>query len=65
MEIIVFGTGKYYQNRRHYLKKDNIIAFLDNDVNKQGKEIEGVTICNPKEASRFSYDYIVLMGKRQ
>ncbi len=63
MEIIVFGTGRYYQNRRSYLQKDNIIAYLDNDANKQGKEIDGVTIWNPKEVSRFSYDYIVLMGK--
>lgn len=63
MEIIIFGTGKYYQNRRRYLKKDDIIAFLDNDVNKQGKQLDGVTIYHPEEACRLSYDYIVVMGR--
>ena len=31
MDIIIFGAGKYYENRRWSFQNYHIIAFLDNN----------------------------------
>lgn len=41
MRILIFGTGKYFLNRKNDIYKEQIVAFLDNDNNKQGKFFEG------------------------
>lgn len=63
--IIIFGTGKYYEQRKKYLKDVEILAFLDNDINKQGKLLDGVEIISPEEVINYSYDYIFLMSMYQ
>lgn len=62
--IVIFGTGLYYQNRKDndFLKKCNIIAFLDNNTQKQGTVLDGIPILNPKEIIKLKYDYIVIMS---
>lgn len=38
MKIAVFGTGYIYEaNKKRLDRLDEITAFLDNDMNKQGK----------------------------
>lgn len=63
--IIIFGTGKYYNQRKEYLKDVEIIVFLDNDINKQGKLLDGVKIISPEEVVNYCYDYIILMSMYQ
>lgn len=62
--IVIFGTGLYYHNRKDNacLKKYNTIAFLDNDVQKQGTILDGIPILEPREIIKLKYDYIVIMS---
>ena len=39
MKIAVFGSGAYYQKYKHYLCKCDIQYIIDNDKEKQGKEV--------------------------
>ena len=46
MKVVIFGTGLYYKNRKQSLEdKVEITAFLDNDLNKTGKVLDGAEIC--------------------
>lgn len=62
MRIIIFGTGKMYEHHKHELSKLPIIAFLDNDPNKQGAVFDGVIIESPSNIHQYSYDYIFIMS---
>lgn len=64
-KVLVFGTGKYYEQRKKYLKNIEILAFLDNDNNKQGKLLDGIKIISPEEVKEYFYDYILLMSMYQ
>jgi glycosyltransferase involved in cell wall biosynthesis len=63
--IIVFGTGTYYEQRKKYLENVEILVFLDNDINKQGKLLDGVKVISPEEVRMYSYEYILLMSMYQ
>jgi len=59
--VIIFGTGLFYNKRKHLLpKKAKIVAFLDNNVTIQGKELDGAYIYSPKCIMQLTYDVIVL-----
>lgn len=65
MKIVIFGTGKYYQRRKEKISLDTeIIAFLDNDPQLQGKMINGIQIFAPQKIKQLSFDKIVLMSAR-
>lgn len=64
MKIVIFGTGLYYKNRKQSLEeKVEIIAFLDNDINKAGKILDGIEIMSPLKIKTLQYDKILLMSK--
>lgn len=64
MRIVIFGTGMLYKKfKKKINSKDEIIAFLDNDEEKWGKELDGVTIYRPQDINCLSYDEIVLVSK--
>lgn len=64
MRIVIFGTGKIYQECKENLNNDDeIIAFLDNSADKWGKKLDGVLIYKPQELKKIKYDKIVLMSK--
>lgn len=62
MKLVVFGTGRYYQNRKNEFFGEDIIAFLDNDLKKKGFCIDDAPIYTPGEVLHLNYDYIVLMS---
>ena len=62
MRIIIFGTGKMYERNKHELSKFSIVAFLDNDPNKQGTTLNGVVIEAPSNIYKYSYDYVFIMS---
>ena len=62
-KIIVFGTGTYYEKYKKELQSYKILAFLDNDVKKQGKILDGINIVPVKEGICLSFDYIILLSK--
>ena len=64
MNIILFGTGEVYRkNKSNISKKDKIVAFLDNDAEKQGKQIDGIYIYSPSKIQELSYEKIVIMSE--
>lgn len=63
MDLLIFGTGNFYKNRRHLLDReyDNIICFLDNRAKEIGT-FEGRAVCFPDAIINLSYDAILLMS---
>lgn len=63
MKIVVFGTGKAYRENKDRLDStDEIIAFLDNDQNKQGALLEHIAIYPPEKVQDLDYEKIVIMS---
>ncbi|MGN0340401.1 MAG: glycosyltransferase family 4 protein [Lachnospira sp.] len=64
INIVVFGTGKYLKKYQKYVfnEKTNIVAFLDNNIEKCGKEINGFPIYQPQQLCMLQYDNIVLLS---
>lgn len=61
MKIAVFGSGAYYQKYKHYLCKCDIQYIIDNDKEKQGKEIDGITVYAPDEVDYNQCVYIIIL----
>ena len=63
MRVLIFGTGKFYQNRkervREVLEDDEVLAFLDN--HRTGI-FEGKPVYAPKDGIRLPFDRILLMS---
>lgn len=64
MKVIIFGTGMLYQNFREQVKREDIVAFIDNDSKKQGKFLDGVKIYNPQYVLQLLFDKIILMSSQ-
>ena len=62
MNLVVFGTGKRYIKSKEWLQGHNIVAFLDNDVKKQGTTVDGVLVVSPEKICDLQYDYIVILS---
>ena len=64
--IIIFGTGLFYKNRKWFLGKlleqDKIVAFIDNNENLTGAQIEGIPIYLPSYVNELQFDYVLLMS---
>ncbi len=61
-KVCVFGAG--YDNPTKYFirniteKENKIIAFLDNDPEKQGKKLEDIPIYPPEKIQNLDFDYV-------
>ncbi|WP_349946609.1 glycosyltransferase family 4 protein [Lacrimispora sp. BS-2] len=64
MKILVFGAGVFFVNRKDILSKEEIIAFIDNDVNKWNKRIDNIPIVPPSHIKEFSYDKIIVLSRQ-
>lgn len=63
MDIIIFGVGDIYRKNKKYIaEEDNIKAFFDNNIQLQGKELNGIRIYSPVDINKISYDKIVIMS---
>ncbi len=65
MKIIVFGVGRFYQNRRERLKQYEeveIIAFSDNNETLWGGELEGIGVIPPDAIQEAVFDCILIMS---
>lgn len=61
INIIIFGTGLFYQRRKKSLPEcTNIVAFIDNNIKVQGNLLDGSIIINPSDLSSLTYDYVIL-----
>ncbi len=60
MQVIIFGTGKKYIENKRYFQNMQIVAFLDNDKEKQGTYVDGHIVDMPENIEAYAYDYVVL-----
>ena len=63
MDIIIFGAGKYYENRKWSFQNYHIIAFLDNNPDLWGTQKNGVQILPPQKIQELVYDAVIVMSK--
>lgn len=62
MRVLVFGTGKLYLKNREKFSEMEIVAFLDNDLKKQGTLLDGKMIDVPDHIAKYEYDFIVIVS---
>lgn len=65
--IIIWGTGEIscrYINKYNKRMSDyvNIVAFIDNDIEKQGTIFYGYPVISYEDIDNYNYDYIVIMN---
>lgn len=62
-KVVIFGTGKVYDQWKNRFKKDiNVIAFLDNNMEKVGTTLDNIPIYHPCEINCLTYDYIFILS---
>ena len=60
MGVLVFGTGRLYSKFRWLLVQADVLAFLDNAVEKQGKIIDGCAVLSPEKVQELEYEAVIL-----
>lgn len=61
--LVVFGTGSFYKRRKALLPSSAmIVAYLDNNKDLEGKDIDGIKVYLPTEVKELKYDYIILVS---
>lgn len=63
MKCVIFGTGRYAEAFSSIIENE-ICCYIDNDVNKQGKNFNGKKIYAPNEIDYSSVDYVIVMVLR-
>jgi hypothetical protein len=60
-KTLLFGAG---QGARQYMENNSssreFVGFIDNDINKHGKKLEGLLIYSPQKVSELKFDEIVI-----
>ncbi|WP_026504714.1 glycosyltransferase [Butyrivibrio sp. NC3005] len=62
MNIVLFGTGDYYNKYKNCFREDDIVALLDNDSNKIGMIIDNKTVFCPRDINSIDYDIVVILS---
>jgi len=59
--VIVFGTGQIFHELKTYIYDNyNVIAFADNDMEKQGAYLDNIEIINPQDIFSLKFDKILI-----
>lgn len=64
MKIVVWGTGRELNHRIEALELDDVLCFIDSNVEHQGREEFGKKICSPKEIQEIQFDYVLISTSR-
>lgn len=62
MRILIFGTGDYYHRFKKWLAQEDVIALIDNSLQKQGTVIDGIRVLSPEEAVKLPYEKIIILS---
>ena len=66
MKVVVFGAGRFFDNRKWSFQEFEIVAFLDNNKKLQGTQKEtlkgDVPIIAPEKILELEYDAVVIMS---
>lgn len=61
MKCAIFGTGKYAEAFSIFFEVNDICCYIDNDINKQGKEFNGKKTFAPDEVDYSRIDCVIVM----
>lgn len=66
IEVVIFGTGKCSDRVERVLYKDKtqIVAYLDNNLAKQGTSRNDIDILPPDTVGSLLFDYIIISTRR-
>lgn len=68
VNVVVFGVGKAYETRKNFFKENrdriNIVAFLDNNPEVQGKKIDERMVYAPDRIWQLDFSGIVILSKK-
>lgn len=62
MKLLLFGTGDYYNRYKKWFMYQDVLALLDNSVQKQYTFIDGLKVLPPIEGIRLPYDKIIILS---
>ena len=62
MRYLIFGTGDYYNRYKKWFEHQEVLALLDNSVQKQNTYVDGLKVLSPEEGIRLDYDMIVILS---
>lgn len=62
MKVLLFGTGEYYNRYKIWFKNEEIIALVDNSIEKQGKHLDGKNVISPVQIVNYEYDAVFVMS---
>lgn len=61
-KIVVFGTGRFYENRKHLFNRSKIVALIDNNSQKQNTVLDEHIVSAPDKLALLEYDYVIIMS---
>lgn len=62
MKFLLFGTGDYYERFKKWFDDKEVLALLDNSLEKQNTLIDGIRVMPPKEGVKLPFDVIVILS---
>jgi len=68
LNVIVFGTGAVFQTLKNFLYATyNVVAFADNDAEKQGTLLDGIEVINPDDilSKQFDKVFVTVTGSQK
>lgn len=54
LQILIWGTGNYYQRYKDRFTDHDVLALIDNAVEKQGRIIDNVLIISPMDIKKYN-----------
>ena len=64
MRVIIWGTGRYYEANKNIFRKNiDILGFIDNNQEKQGKTLDGKKIYAPHDINEIEFDWLFILCK--
>lgn len=62
MRVLLFGTGDYYNRYKKWFFDYEIVALIDNSLEKQGTYVDDHIVLSPNDAIKKKYDYIIILS---
>lgn len=68
VNVVIFGIGKTYEIRKKIFEENrdriNIVAFLDNNSDFQGKKVDEKVVYEPGKIKEINFDGVVILSKK-
>ena len=62
MKYLLFGTGDYYNRYKKWFESADVVALLDNAVEKQNTVLDNIRVLSPQEGVKLEYDVIIILS---